>query len=233
MTKFVISTTGEIPLNPARRRRSVIQTGDLAVGSIPRIRRPANRGQPAGSTNSTGCVSSIVAATGLNSASLSVAPVSAATSRAIPRTLKQSPRFGVRSRSMTASGRSRRSTSGAPTSALAASSMIPSDSSPSPSSMAEHSMPFDTTPRIFALRSFIPFGSFTPGFAKGVFIPCRTFGAPQTMSISSSPPSDTLQTLSLSASGCLPHSITSAMTTSAMPAPSYSIPSTSWPSIVS
>ena len=62
-------------------------------------------------------------------------------------------------------------------------------------------MPFETTPRIFALRSFIPFGSVTPGLAKGVFMPCTTFGAPQTTSIKLAAAVDTLHTLSLSASG--------------------------------
>ena len=50
-------------------------------------------------------------------------------------------------------------------------------------------MPFDTTPRIFDLRSLRPFGSFTPGFASGLFMPFTTFGAPQTTSMSSPPPS--------------------------------------------
>ncbi len=39
------------------------------------------------------------------------------------------------------------------------------------SSTAEHSMPFDTTPRILLLRSSSPFGNFVPGLASGVFIP--------------------------------------------------------------
>ena len=119
-----------------------------------------------------------------------------------------------------------------PTGASLASEMIPSDSSPRPNSAAEHNMPFDTTPRILDLRSFMPFGSVTPGVANGVFIPLTTFGAPQTISRISPLPFDTLHTLKRSASGCFSTSSTSAITTPSSPAPSCSMPSTSCPAIV-
>ena len=227
ITKLVISTTGEIARKPERRSCSVIQTGDLAVVSIPRTTRPANLGQPAGSTSSTGWISSIVAATAMTDEPFKSVPVNAEISRAIPRTLKQSPRFGVRSRSKIASGRFRNSMSADPTFASRGRDTMPSDSLPRPISTAEHSIPYEATPRIFALRSFRPLGSFTPGLANGAFIPCTTFGAPQTTSINSPLPSSTLHKLSLSASGCLETDTTSAITISAMPSPSNSMPSTS------
>ena len=127
---------------------------------------------------------------------------SAATSRATPATLMQSPRFGVRFTSKIVSFRPSAATRSWPACNTAGRSNSPDASSLKPSSRAEHNIPDDSTPRSFACLISIPFGSFAPMSASGAFMPTRTFGAPQTI-CSSSRPFQTRQTLSFSASGCL------------------------------
>ena len=104
------------------------------------------------------------------------APDSAATSRAIPSTLRQSPRFGVRLSPSTTSSRPRVSASVCPAGSSAGSSSRPDASSDKPSSRAEQSMPKDSSPRRRALRISSPPGSVAPTEAKGAFIPARTLG---------------------------------------------------------
>src|SRR3546814_1888039 len=89
------------------------------------------------------------AGTGAASNAVTSLPQAAATSKAIPRTLKQSARLGVSLSSMLASGRPRYSASGVPGGASSGSSSRPEASASMPSSFAEHSMPLDSTPRSF------------------------------------------------------------------------------------
>src|SRR5208337_2570775 len=111
--------------------------------------------------------------------------------------------------------------------------MMPSWSLLSSSSAAEHSMPFDSTPRITPLASviFLP-GIYVPTGEKTPFIPLRAFGAPQT-TCTGPPPASTMQTLSRSASGCRLASITRATTKPSYLALGSSTLSTSSPTRVS
>ena len=157
----------------------------------------------------------------------------AASSRAIPSTPKQSPRFGVTATSITGPSTEITSLAGRPTGAPGASSMIPSWSSPSSNSLAEHSMPLLSTPRMRARLSAWPVaGMTTPGGANTAFMPAWTLGAPHTTSVSSLPVS-TRQTLRRSASGWRRTSVTSATLKGDRSAPRLSTPSTSKPSMVS
>ena len=78
---------------------------------------------------------------------------------------------------------------------------IPPASSPISSSASERIIPSDSTPRSFALPSFVPSGITAPGSATGTVWPAATLGAPQTIVRVPSPVS-TSQTLRRSASGC-------------------------------
>ena len=80
--------------------------------------------------------------------------------------------------------------------------MIPAWSSPSPSSSSARIIPLDSTPRSFALPSFVPSGITAPGSATATVWPAATFGAPQTIVRGSPAPTSTWQTVSRSASGC-------------------------------
>ena len=158
-------------------------------------------------------------------------PVNTAASRAMPSTLMQSPRFGVRFTSRIVSSSLSASVNDRPVVASAGSSMRPVASSESPSSRAEHSMPNDSTPRSFALRISMPPGSFAPTVASGAFMPARAFGAPQTICTVASPVL-TLQTLSVSASGCFSRSRISPTTTPGSGGAAGSTASISRPAIV-
>ncbi len=124
---------------------------------------------------------------------------SAATSRASPAMLRQSPRFGVSPSSMTWSSSASSATMSSPTGASAGNSSRPSTRLVIPSSSAEHSMPQDSTPRSLARLIFSP-GSSAPSRAKGTRSPARTLLAPQTTWYSPRP-SETRQTLRRSAFG--------------------------------
>ena len=123
--KLVMSTRAEIGRSPiaSSRRRSQSGLGPLRT---PRRWRPRNSGQarrssismPIGERNRPG--------TGVVSSGLSRPRPEAARSRAMPRTPRQSARFGVTLMSITASPRPSRSAYLAPTGASAASSMMPS-----------------------------------------------------------------------------------------------------------
>jgi hypothetical protein len=103
------------------------------------------------------------------------------------------------------------------------STRMPAWSSPSSSSRAEASIPLDTTPRI--ARASIRNGPSSPGMAEpgaawATTSPTSKLDAPQTSSISPSPPSPvTCTTRSRSASGCGPQDSTRAVRTPAVPAP--------------
>ncbi len=91
------------------------------------------------------------------------APVTAWTSRATPKTPKQSLRFGVTSISNTGSATGRTSPSGVPGAGPSSSTMIPSDSSATSSSAAERIIPSEVTPRSFARLILNPPGIVAPG----------------------------------------------------------------------
>ena len=102
---------------------------------------------------------------------------------------------------------------------------MPSWSSESSSSRAEHSMPWLSSPRIFAFLIVTPPGSVAPTVASGTIMPARTFGAPHTTRSSPAPPS-TRHSDSLSAFGCFCTSSTRATTTPGYERPCASMPST-------
>ncbi len=107
ITYWVTSTRKLIGRTPLRRRRSAIQMGVAACASTPSITRPAKRGTFAPASSATSIVTGLCAGTGAASSGFTSLPSEAATSYAIPRTLKQSARFGVSLISMLASGRPR------------------------------------------------------------------------------------------------------------------------------
>ena len=67
--------------------------------------------------------------------------------------------------------------------------------------MAEHNIPSDVSPRIFAFLIAKPPGSVAPTGAKGYQPPARTFGAPHTTWSVVPVPASTVQRESLSAFG--------------------------------
>ena len=146
--------------------------------------------------------------------------------------LRQSPRFGVRSTSIILSLRSKYSLRSAPTGASTGSSHRPLSSSPNCNSVCEQSMPKDSTPRSLAFLILKSPGNFAPITAKGTLMPTRALGAPQTTFAWASPPT-TLQTFSLSASGCCSTLIISPTTTPEILGAADSTLSTSRPAIVS
>src|SRR5690554_4660048 len=145
---------------------------------------------------------------------------------------KQSARLGVKSTSITWSLRFKYSRKSAPTGASAANSIKPELSSPICNSVSAQSIPKDSTPRSLAFLILKSPGNTAPILAKGIFKPVRTLAAPQT-TWKVSVPSDTWQTLSLSASGCCSLLTTSPTTTPLNWPATASIPSTSKPAIVS
>ena len=128
--------------------------------------------------------------------------------------LNKSPRFAVKSKSITPSSICIYFIGSSPTGASAGNSCIPSLSFGSknllskPSSAIEHNIPLDSTPRFILLFIVTPPGSFAPGNATITFKPFLTFGAPQTI-CNTSLPTLTLHTCKWSESGCISHSNTS------------------------
>jgi len=167
-------------------------------------------------------------------------PNSAAASRASPTWPRQSGRFAVRLMSRIqscAAGAALRS--GAPGFADPGSRIrIPGSASfftlpSSPSSTSEQSIPSLTTPPISRAVSLSPTaGSVVPSGASATSPPgSGTFGAPQTIRCSP-PPRSTVTSRSFGRVGCGSTRRTSATTTSAVPAPYSSTPSTSSPARV-
>jgi hypothetical protein len=96
--------------------------------------------------------------------------VSAAISRARPKWLSKSPRFGVISTSRIVS-LGNKSEIGAPICASGDKINRPDASSPRPSSIGLQSIPSDSTPRSLLSRISVPFGNFAPGNASGTLSP--------------------------------------------------------------
>ena len=112
-----------------------------------------------------------------------------AISRAIPRTLKQSPRLGVIEISSIWLSKPRYSRMSIPIGASADSSSRPSTSSTKSISEAPQSIPLEAMPRsslALISKPALPLsvsavGNTAPIVATGAFIPTATFGAPQTI----------------------------------------------------
>jgi len=100
-----------------------------------------------------------------------------------------------------------------PTGASSGSASRPAWSSDSPSSRAEHNMPKDSTPRSLAALMAKSPGNFAPTLAHGTFMPTAALGAPHTICSGSPSPTSTLQSFSLSASGCFSAATIRATTT--------------------
>ncbi len=129
------------------------------------------------------------------------APVAAATSRASPRMLRASPRFGLTSMSSTTSPA--RSARPRPMAVSGGRMRMPSASPVSPSSSPLQSIPWLSTPamRVTSMRRSP--GSTEPGRATGTRWPTAMFVAPQTMESSGSPgPTRTRVSESRPARGC-------------------------------
>ena len=146
------------------------------------------------------------------------APVSAETSRAMPKTLSACARLGVSLSVKTVSSSSSQWRMSVPTGASPASSSRPPWSSAIFSSRALHSMPRLSTPRslptpILNGLPSSPAGSSAPTRASGAFSPARALGAPQTICSGSPVPAFTWHTRSRSACGCGTASRISATTT--------------------
>ena len=139
-------------------------------------------------------------------------PVSAWTSRAMPKRLRQSGRLGVTSKSMTTSPSPVAEAKEVPTGRFSSSTTMPSWLSPSPSSSSAQSIPSDATPRILAFLICMPLGSVVPGRATATVCPAATLGAPQTMVLTLVPTS-TWQTVRRSAFSCGQQVLTRPMTT--------------------
>ena len=156
----------------------------------------------------------------------------AQTSLATPRTLKQSPLFGVRSSSIIFSSRSRKHLKFSPKGAEESNSIIPSCSSESPISASEQIMPTDSTPRNLAFFILKLFGKTAPTVATATLRPLRTFGAPQIICRLLPLPISTMQRLNLSALGCLSQLTTTPTTTPSKSGATGPILSTSRPAMV-
>ena len=137
---------------------------------------------------------------------------------------------GVISSSITSSAIGRCGASGSPGSRSPSSTIVSECSSEMPTSSSARIIPLDSTPRSFALPSFVPSGITAPGRATATIWPAATLGAPQTICSGSPAPTSTLQTVSRSASGCGSASSTRPTTNpSASPTPTRSIRATSVP----
>ncbi len=204
--------------------------------------RPEKRPHRSGASTATGSFAACSGATGAIAGARSGAPVSAATSRAMPCTLRQCARLGVSLSVNSVSSRRSHCRSSAPGGASAPSSSRPPWSSAMPSSRAEHSMPRLSTPRSLptlisnAAAPSAAGGSCAPTSASGALSPTRALGAPQTTC--SRParvcsPAATLQTRRRSALGCGSASTISPTTTPANGGATGRSASTSRPAIVS
>src|SRR5882757_1328734 len=233
-----MSTTLEIGRIPAADSRSCSHSGEGPTFTSLKT-RAVKRGQRSGTSTVTLAKSSalpspVAAASSAQGSAESGAPVTAWTSRATPKTPKQSLRFGVTSISSTGSASGITSPSGVPTASASSSTMMPSCSSPISISSAARIIPSEATPRSFALRSFSPPGIRAPGSATATVWPVPTLGAPQTIVRGPSSPTSTVQTRSRSASGCWTASVTLPTTKlSGLGGPTTSIRSTSVPVITS
>ena len=65
---------------------------------------------------------------------------------------------------------------------------------PIPTSSSARIIPLDSTPRSFALPSFVPSGMIAPGRATATVCPAATLGAPHTIVLGSPSPMSTVHT---------------------------------------
>ena len=202
-----MSTSGDTVRWPQRASRSTIQAGVVARVLTPRRMRPVKRPHKSGACTLTGRRSLRLTGTAGNTGSTNGEPVSAATSRAMPYTLRQCARLGVSLRVNSMSSSNSCSRMLRPTTASGASSSRPPWSSANCSSLDEHSMPWLSTPR--SLPNLIkkglpssPGGSAAPTVAQGTRMPARALGAPHTILSGCPCPTSTWQTRKRSALGC-------------------------------
>ena len=220
---------------PACSSRLRIQSGVTACALTPLTTRPEKRPHRSAASIRTGTLSETAGVTDGQFGVVKGADVKAATSRATPAIDKQSARFGVSLISNTRASRfiaSRRFLPSAVANDSGKASR-PSASSEIPSSFAEQSMPWLSTPRIFARLILKPPGSTAPSVAHGATMPACTFGAPQTICSMSGCPISTVQTRSRSASGCGVTAVTRPITTPENSGARGSASSTSRPAMVS
>src|ERR1700687_4395127 len=218
---------------PLRSRRCFIHVGVGAVASMPLITRPQKRGQAWGSSTWTPRVDLALATPVGGGEQRSGDAVMAATSRASPRTDRQSARLGVSLSVKTASSRSSAWRTSVPAGISGSRTSSPPLSSEMPSSSAAQSIPCDSTPRISVLRIPSPAGSWAPTRAHGTTIPVATFGAPQTIDKESPEPVSTRHTVSRSAFGWRSTESTRAATTPLNAGAALTRSSTSRPAMVS
>ncbi len=167
---------------PTARRRAWSRAGDGPTVTPP-ITRAVKRWQRSGASTRTraSLAAGSPASASFPRGAWRRAPVSAASSRATPRTERQSGRFGVTSTSRTWSSRPRWATRSWPRRASPSRRRSPAScSSPRPSSRSEQSIPCDSTPRIRAAATRRPPGSVAPGGANAARAPTLVFGAPET-----------------------------------------------------
>src|SRR5919109_3381008 len=219
---------------PYRYSRLAIHSGAGRAASRPSTTLAAYSGQPSVSVTSTvaspsagGPVSGTVRSSGFSSV-----PSSTATSRAMPRMERMSPRLGALFTSRTASRRPTASTRSAPTAVSGGSTRMPEWSSKTPSSRAEASMPSDHWPRTWRRPTSTPPGSLAPGAAHGTTSPGAKLRAPQTTE-RSSPPASMRTSTSRSALECWATSTTRAVRMPARSSPTRSTVSISMPAKVS
>ena len=149
---------------------------------------PTNRGHRSGASTTTVAPARLSTfGSGSTSGTVSGNPKCAASSRAMPTIAIASGRFGVIARWNTMSSRPSTSRTSAPSTVSSGSVRIPLWSSPRPSSRAEHSIPSDTSPRIFRRSIAKSPGSIAPTGANGTTMPGLMLGAPHTTRRSPSP----------------------------------------------
>ena len=167
----MISTTASIERTPPRRSFSFIHNGVGAETSIFLITRPTKRGQASGASTRIGKVSFVVTGTALIAGSVNSNLLITATSRATPKMLRQSARFGVMLISIALSSSFKYSRISVPMVASSGNSMMPLWSSEIPSSEYEHNIPSDGSPRNLAALILKSPGNTAPTVATATFKP--------------------------------------------------------------
>jgi len=209
MTKLPTSTTLLIGRRPTVVRRSCSQAG-LGPIFTPAMRCAVYSGQFSSDSTATPVSRS------RRSGAPSGRPVNvtggywrsrrnqAASSRATPRWQSPSGRLGVISRSKTTSPGGSTSLMGVPSAGRPSRMSRPACPPGRPSSSGEHIMPSESWPRMVDCLILSPPASTAPGSATGTRSPARWLGAPQTIVFTPpAGPTSTVQTVSLSALGCL------------------------------
>ena len=167
---------------PERSMRSFIHAGVGARASMPSMIRDAKRGQASSSSILTPRIASLSMRTGSIAGNAARAQVIAADlARDAGHRQAVGADSGVSLMVISASSSASACRRSRPGASVAGSSSSPPASSDSPSSRAEHSMPCDSTPRMFVRRMARPPGSCAPSTAQGTSSPAAAFGAPQTI----------------------------------------------------